>query len=465
MKIWERRAAPTLRAAGAACETRVTTRAKEATEIVREADLMRYDGVVVVGGDGTVAEVFQGLRERGDEASTSTPLGVVPAGSGNALCKSIQHAGGEPCDPVSCALTIARGHTRALDRAEIRFRDAETGTWNETSTPTHSLLSTSWGFFSDVDVESEKFRCLGGARFTLQAIVRILSRRTYRCDFLYETTARGREHNERHYADADLGVRLSDRPGWRRVSGDVLGLWALNVPWGTETTLAAPRAEFNDGSLDVVLVRVTNRKNMLKLMLDFDAGAHVSNRAVAYLKVKSFELIPASPDDRSTTTTTTTTTDTASSSSPSPSSSRRRRRRRRRRRAARPRRRFHRRRRRTRGVPRGPSLEVRPPSLRRRPRPVSRLRPSSDRLNTIHTTRPRPRRDPRARPTLWDVGRQITARGRTRGWTRRDSNDRRAKTRSTRRVGASRPCPRTRRPRTRTRTRPRRRRWMRMETR
>ena len=335
MKIWERRAAPTLRAAGAACETRVTTRAKEATEIVREADLMRYDGVVVVGGDGTVAEVFQGLRERGDEASTSTPLGVVPAGSGNALCKSIQHAGGEPCDPVSCALTIARGHTRALDRAEIRFRDAETGTWNETSTPTHSLLSTSWGFFSDVDVESEKFRCLGGARFTLQAIVRILSRRTYRCDFLYETTARGREHNERHYADADLGVRLSDRPGWRRVSGDVLGLWALNVPWGTETTLAAPRAEFNDGSLDVVLVRVTNRKNMLKLMLDFDAGAHVSNRAVAYLKVKSFELIPASPDDRSTTTTTTTTTDTASSSSPSPSSSRRRRRRRRRRARAR----------------------------------------------------------------------------------------------------------------------------------
>ena len=333
MKIWERRAAPTLRAAGAACETRVTTRAKEATEIVREADLMRYDGVVVVGGDGTVAEVFQGLRERGDEASTSTPLGVVPAGSGNALCKSIQHAGGEPCDPVSCALTIARGHTRALDRAEIRFRDAETGTWNETSTPTHSLLSTSWGFFSDVDVESEKFRCLGGARFTLQAIVRILSRRTYRCDFLYETTARGREHNERHYADADLGVRLSDRPGWRRVSGDVLGLWALNVPWGTETTLAAPRAEFNDGSLDVVLVRVTNRKNMLKLMLDFDAGAHVSNPAVVYLKVKSFELIPASPDDRSTTTTTTTTTDTASSSSPSPSSSRRRRHRRRRARA------------------------------------------------------------------------------------------------------------------------------------
>ena len=93
MKIWERRAAPRC-APPAPRARRGWRRAKEATEIVREADLMRYDGVVVVGGDGTVAEVFQGLRERGDEASTSTPLGVVPAGSGNALCKSIQHAGG-----------------------------------------------------------------------------------------------------------------------------------------------------------------------------------------------------------------------------------------------------------------------------------------------------------------------------------------------------------------------------------
>ena len=220
--------------------------------------------------------------------------------------------------------------------------------------------------------------------------MRILSRRTYRCDFLYETTARGREHNERHYADADLGVRLYPIVRWRRVSGDVRSVGAQR-PVGHGDHLAAPRAEFNDGSLDVVLVRVTNRKNMLKLISISTLGAHVSNRAVAYLKVKSFELIPASPDDRSTTTTTTTTTDTASSSStaslffPPPA-------------LRPPRPRFkarggvsHRRRRRTRGVPRGPSLEVRPPSLRRRPRPVSRLRPSSDRLNTIHTTRRAPR--------------------------------------------------------------------------
>jgi sphingosine kinase len=76
------------------------------------------------------------------------------------------------------------------------------------------------------------------------------------------------------------------------VEGEILGLWALNVPWGTETTLAAPHAKFDDGSIDLVIVRPTNRRNMLKLLLAFDAGEHVNNRAVEYIKAKSFELYP-----------------------------------------------------------------------------------------------------------------------------------------------------------------------------
>ena len=43
-----------------------------------------------------------------------------------------------------------------------------------------SLLSLSWGLFADIDVESERFRWLGGARFTAQAIVRILFPPKYR---------------------------------------------------------------------------------------------------------------------------------------------------------------------------------------------------------------------------------------------------------------------------------------------
>ena len=291
-RIWEQKARGVLEGAGVTCEARVTREPGEATEIARGVDLSGYDGVVVVGGDGTVAEVFQGLCERADAAEVRSriTLGIVPAGSGNALCKSIQAEGDEPCDPVSCALTIARGLTCNLDRCEVRFLDPETGTWSEKK-KTHSLLSTSWGFFSDVDIESERFRRFGGARFTMQAIVRIVARRKYSCELLYEATPDGDAHNAQGM-DGVPGEPVPERPGWRRISGETLGLWALNVPWGTENTLAAPRAVFDDGSIDIILVQATARRHMLKLLLDFDSGAHVAHRAVQYFKAKSFELYP-----------------------------------------------------------------------------------------------------------------------------------------------------------------------------
>jgi len=38
----------------------------------------------------------------------------------------------------------------------------------------YSFLSLSWGITSDVDIESEKLRSLGGARFSIGAVIRIV---------------------------------------------------------------------------------------------------------------------------------------------------------------------------------------------------------------------------------------------------------------------------------------------------
>jgi len=37
----------------------------------------------------------------------------------------------------------------------------------------YSFLSVGWGLISDVDIESERYRSMGNARFTLMAIVKI----------------------------------------------------------------------------------------------------------------------------------------------------------------------------------------------------------------------------------------------------------------------------------------------------
>ena len=39
----------------------------------------------------------------------------------------------------------------------------------------YSFLSVGWGLISDVDIESEKYRSMGNARFTMMAIVKIAS--------------------------------------------------------------------------------------------------------------------------------------------------------------------------------------------------------------------------------------------------------------------------------------------------
>jgi len=44
------------------------------------------------------------------------------------------------------------------------------------SSRSFSFLSVSWGLLADIDYESEKYRAIGEARFTLQAIKRILGK-------------------------------------------------------------------------------------------------------------------------------------------------------------------------------------------------------------------------------------------------------------------------------------------------
>lgn len=65
--------------------------------------------LVVAGGDGSVHLVVNALLARGE--ATSTPLGVVPLGTGNDLAQSV----GLPLDPTRAAGRVVAGQVRALD--------------------------------------------------------------------------------------------------------------------------------------------------------------------------------------------------------------------------------------------------------------------------------------------------------------------------------------------------------------
>lgn len=83
-----------------------TTEYKEhATKLAGEALGKGYEGIISVGGDGTLLEIARGLQD------TDEILGVIPAGTGNDYRDAI----GVSADPAEALGTILAGHSRRMD--------------------------------------------------------------------------------------------------------------------------------------------------------------------------------------------------------------------------------------------------------------------------------------------------------------------------------------------------------------
>ena len=68
-----------------------------------------FDAIVAIGGDGTVHEIAGAMLD------CDTPLGIVPAGSGNDLIKSL----GIPNDVQAAVDVLVAGRTRTIDTGTI----------------------------------------------------------------------------------------------------------------------------------------------------------------------------------------------------------------------------------------------------------------------------------------------------------------------------------------------------------
>lgn len=86
-------------------EVRYTEHIHHGTELAREAALKGYDCVVAVGGDGSVNDVVQGLRD------SNTRLGIIPCGSGNGLAHTLKL----PMQPWLAIRALNQRHELTID--------------------------------------------------------------------------------------------------------------------------------------------------------------------------------------------------------------------------------------------------------------------------------------------------------------------------------------------------------------
>ncbi|XP_053761540.1 sphingosine kinase 2 isoform X1 [Panthera pardus] len=168
---------PMISEAGLSFNLIQTERQNHARELVQGLRLSEWDGIVTVSGDGLLFEVLNGFLDRPDwEEAVKTPVGILPCGSGNALAGAVnQHGGFEPALGVdlllNCSLLLCRGGSRPLDLMSVTLASGSRCL---------SFLSVAWGFVSDVDIQSERFRALGSARFTLGTVLGLATLHTYR---------------------------------------------------------------------------------------------------------------------------------------------------------------------------------------------------------------------------------------------------------------------------------------------
>jgi diacylglycerol kinase family enzyme len=98
---------------------------------------LENDILVAAGGDGTVADVIQGIMEA--NRGKDTALAVLPLGSGNAFRRSF----GIPLSMRKAIQLLEYGHTKEIDLIDIEGQPATFASIGATAEITHKKIQTS----------------------------------------------------------------------------------------------------------------------------------------------------------------------------------------------------------------------------------------------------------------------------------------------------------------------------------
>ncbi|CAI5766098.1 sphingosine kinase 1 [Podarcis lilfordi] len=164
LQLFKSQVQPMLTEANIGFSMFITEKNNHAWDLVRKTDLSMYSALVIMAGDGLLYEVINGLMERPDwESAIQKPLAILPGGSGNALAASLNHYTSKGHFNkeellMNCTYFLCKGLHAPMDLMSLHTASGKR---------LFSFLSFGWGFISDVDIASERYRKLGGARFTV----------------------------------------------------------------------------------------------------------------------------------------------------------------------------------------------------------------------------------------------------------------------------------------------------------
>ena len=230
-----------------------TTFPGHANELANQLDFDEYEGIIVIGGDGTMHEVVNGMLTRADKRQL--PIGLIPGGTGNSFMHDL-----ELMNPIDAANAIINGNTRKIDVAEMKINHVIKYAFN----------IIGWGLVTDVGNKAEKWRWLGEARYTLLSVFEVLKYKPRSATLIL---------------DKD------------KIIDNFTFIIGCNTMYTGKGMKMAPKAKLDDGLMDIVVVRHgASRLKLLTMLPQVYDGTHINNSMLEYYQVSEFSLIPDSDE-------------------------------------------------------------------------------------------------------------------------------------------------------------------------
>jgi diacylglycerol kinase (ATP) len=215
----------------------------EAREMAVQAVEREIGTLVVMGGDGMM---HLGINVVAGRPGVSN-LGMIPAGTGNDLCRGLGMTGK---DPVAAARAIAFGPPRPID--VLKVGDAYVG----------GVVAT--GFDAGVNARANAMsRPKGPLRYAIAALVEI-----------------GSFHPQPYRLTIDGEVR------------DIVGMAVAvgNSPYYGGGMKVCPDADPADGLLDLTIIHSASRAKLLRMLPDMFPGTFVRDPCVELLRARTVRI-------------------------------------------------------------------------------------------------------------------------------------------------------------------------------
>ena len=228
-------------------KTITTTYSGHAEQIIESIDLLNFDAILVLGGDGTMHEVINGLLKRQD--GINLPIGNIPTGSGNSLLYDLGKFNVK--DTINI---IFKNKIRKIDILELSTLNKKI----------YSMNLVGWGMGNDIGLRAEKMRWLGPMRYNVASLVEILKYKGRQATIKIDNIK---------YDDSYALITICN---------------TIHVGKGMKM---APNASLYDKKMDIIMIKNNFSKfELLKLFPQLFSGNHIKNKKVTYVQAETFSL-------------------------------------------------------------------------------------------------------------------------------------------------------------------------------